>query len=108
VISEESTLTFQRFKGNIQQSCWVCGLFWSHDPLCDHSAKDECGVEDVLSCYKEILQKDKYNAGWSPKKFAEHKIFMERSDLQAGPSSFQQMRACTRIIQNYCSVYSDR
>jgi hypothetical protein len=31
----------------------------------------------VLSCYKEILQEDKNNAGWSPKKFAEHKIFMD-------------------------------
>jgi hypothetical protein len=60
VISEENSLTFKRF------NYWGYGLFWNHDPFYDHFAKDECGVEDVLSCYKGILQKEKSNTRWNP------------------------------------------
>jgi hypothetical protein len=48
VISKENTWTVKRFKRNLQQNYWGCGLFWKHDFICDHSAKVECGVEDVM------------------------------------------------------------
>jgi hypothetical protein len=31
-------------------------IFWNRDPFCDHSAKAECELEDVLSRYKEVLK----------------------------------------------------
>jgi hypothetical protein len=61
--------------------------------LCDESAKVECEEEDVLSCYKEILQA-KTQAGT--------KQVYEIQIIQAGPSGFS---ACTPT-QNVKLLYS--
>jgi hypothetical protein len=77
VISEENTLTVKRFKRNLHKIIEAVDYFGTMIPFYGHSAKDECGVEDVLSCSKEILQKEENNVGWNPKKSAKCRPFRE-------------------------------
>jgi hypothetical protein len=61
-------------------------LLLNHNPFCDDSAKVECEQEDVLSCYKEILQTE-MQAGT--------KQVYEIQIIQAGASRFQCMHTHT-------------
>jgi hypothetical protein len=52
LVSGENTLTIERFKTNLQEINEAVDNFGTM--ILSHSAKVECELEDVLSCYKEI------------------------------------------------------